>query len=157
MIFVIGTRSRKIRGRSRIIKATEKAADLRAAATGIVTSALTEYGYFGYARGAAMGNDLNHSSDGVGAVDRAFGATNDFDFVYVVEREVGKIHGVAGFVDRRSVNQHFGVAGIPAVQKNGSATAFRPSPANRNSRHIQKRVRKTYRLTRIDVGPRQHR
>jgi len=38
---------------------------------------------------------------GVSAVEGAFGAAYDFDFVDVVEREVGEIKRAAGEIDRR--------------------------------------------------------
>ena len=43
-----------------------------------------------------MADDLNDAGHGVGAVEGAFGAVNDFDFVHVVESEIGEIDVTAG-------------------------------------------------------------
>src|ERR1043166_7299387 len=91
-----------------VIEVAKKAADLRATAAGIEISTFGKNGDFGNARGAAMGKDLDHAGDGVGAVDGGFGAAHDFNLVHVVERKVGEVNGVAGFVDGRAVHQDFG-------------------------------------------------
>ena len=59
--------------------------------------------------------ELDDTGNGVGAVDGAFGAANDFYFIDVVEREAGKIHGAAWGIDRHTIHQDFGEVGIAAV------------------------------------------
>jgi hypothetical protein len=64
-----------------VVEAAEEAAQLRAAASGIEVAAFGKDGGFGNAGGAAMGEDLNDTGDGVGAIDGGFGAAYDFDLV----------------------------------------------------------------------------
>src|SRR2546429_1604051 len=47
-------------------------------------------------------------SHGVRPVKRAFGAVHDFNFVDVVESEVGEIHVAAGKIHGSSIDKHFG-------------------------------------------------
>ena len=44
---------------------------------------------------AAVGKRLDYPGDGVSAVEGAFGTANYFDFIDVVEREIGKVKRAA--------------------------------------------------------------
>ena len=60
---------------------------------------------------------------GVGAVESAFGAMDNFDFVDVVESQVGKKEVAAGKIDGSAVDEDFGEAGIATVDEDGGKTA----------------------------------
>jgi hypothetical protein len=71
-----------------------------------------------------MREDLNHAGDGVGAIEGAFGAPDDFNFVDVIEREVREVDLAAGIVDGGAVDQNFGVIGVAAIEEEGCEAAF---------------------------------
>ena len=68
-------------------------------------------------RGAAMRENLDDAVHGVRAVERAGGSVHDFDFVDVFEGEIGEIDRAARLVHRRSVDEHFRVIRIAAVEE----------------------------------------
>src|SRR5258708_20193892 len=107
----------KVGSCGRIIKSATQAADLRAAAARGKTAALAIDADGRRARGAAMGEELNHSGHGVCAVESALCASHDLDFVNVVQAEVGEIDGVTGLVNRRSIDAHFPIARSPTTAK----------------------------------------
>ena len=71
-----------------------------------------------------MGEELNDAGNGIGAIDGAFGAADDFYFIDVVEREARKINGAAWRIDGHAVHEDFGEVGVSAVEKNGSGSPF---------------------------------
>ena len=95
---------------------------------------------FGDARFAAMSEELNDAGDGVGAVDGAFGAANDFHFVDVVESDVGEIDRAAGRIDGRAVDENFGEVGVAAVEEDGGGATFRTGAADSDAGREQQRV-----------------
>ena len=64
-----------------------------------------------------MSKDLNHAIHRVRTVERALRTVDDFDFVNVVEREVGEINEAARNIRRHAVHQHFGVIRVAAVEE----------------------------------------
>src|SRR5216684_9398932 len=86
----------EVRGRAGIVERAEQAAELRAAAGSRKTAAFSEEIESGNSSFAAMRKHLNDAGGGVSAVEGAFGAAYEFDFVDVVEREVGEIKRAAG-------------------------------------------------------------
>src|ERR1700739_4794733 len=85
----------KIGDCGRIIESAKQAGKLRAAVAGGEIAAVRERREFRNARGSAVGENLNHTIHGVRSVERAFRSVDDFNFVDVVEREVGKIDEAA--------------------------------------------------------------
>ncbi len=77
-----------------------------------------------------MSEKLNDAGDSVGAVDGAFGAANDLNFVDVVESEARKIDGSAGGVDGRAVDEDFREIGVAAVEEDGGGATFGSGAAN---------------------------
>jgi len=51
---------------------------------------------------------------------------HDFDFIDVVQRKTGKIDGATGLIERRSIDQHFRVIRISAVEKQRGKSALGP-------------------------------
>ena len=66
---------------------------------------------------------MNDAGHGVGAVESAFGAMDDFHFVDVVESQVGKKEVAAGKIDGSAVDEDFGEARIATVDEDGGKTA----------------------------------
>src|SRR5258708_14087710 len=97
-----------------VIEFAEKTAQLPGTASGGKAAAFGKQVEFRDMRGTLVADDLNYGGHGVGAVESAFCAMNDFDLVHVVEGEVGKIHGAAGAVDGTAVDQELCKAGISA-------------------------------------------
>src|SRR5712664_4406949 len=97
-----------------------------------------------------MGEELDDTGNGIGAVDGAFGAANDFHLIDVFEGEIGKIHRAAGRVNGRSVHKHFGEVGIAAVEKHGGSSSLGAGAANGDARRKEKSVRQRDRLPFID-------
>src|SRR5262249_16107678 len=123
-----------------IIEVADEAAELRAAASGIEISAFGKEGGFGNARCAAMSENLNDAGNRVGAVDRGLGAAHDFDFVNVVEREVGEVHGVAVCVYRVAVDQDLAVGGAAAIEEDRGRAAFGPGATDGNAGRSEQRI-----------------
>ncbi len=78
-----------------IIESSKQAGKVRAAAARGEIAAVRERREFRNARRPAMRENLNHSIHRVRSVERAFGAVDHFNFVDVVEREVGEIDEAA--------------------------------------------------------------
>src|SRR5580692_2132344 len=74
----------EVGGGDGVVESAEQTAEL--AAAGAETAAFPIDAELGHARIAAMGEELDDAVDGVGTVDGAFGAADDFDFVDVLER-----------------------------------------------------------------------
>ncbi len=91
----------KIGASEGVIERAEKAGNQSTAARGRITAALGEEIQLGNARGAAMAEELNDAGDGIGAVESAFSAVNDFELVNIVEGLIGEIEEAAGLVERR--------------------------------------------------------
>ncbi len=140
----------EVRGRAGIVERAEQAAELRAAAGGRKTAAFSEEIESGNSSFAAMRKHLNDAGDGVSAVEGAFGAAYDFDFVDVVEREVGEIKRAAGEIDGGAVDEHFGLVGVAAVQENSREPAFRAGAVDRDSRSVQQNIGQRNRLAVIN-------
>src|SRR5882762_5135492 len=71
-----------------------------------------------------MRENLNDSIHRVGTIESAFGAMNDFNFLDVVERQVGEIDQAARQIDGSAVDKHFGVIRVAAVEEERSLAAF---------------------------------
>src|SRR5258707_15638569 len=67
-----------------------------------------------------MRENLNDSIHRVGTIESAFGAMNYFNFLDVVERQVGEIDEPAGQVDGRAVHKDLGVIRVAAIEKERS-------------------------------------
>src|SRR5258708_15782739 len=76
-----------------------------------------------------MRENLNDSIHRVGTIESAFGAMNDFNFLDVVERQVGEIDEPAGQVDGSAVHKHLGVIRVAAIEKERSLAALGPRAA----------------------------
>src|SRR5262249_32798128 len=140
VVFVVGPVGSEIRSCCRIIEVTQQAADLRASAPRSKRSAFTKELHLRRARGAAVSEYLNDPCNRVAAIDCTFRPTYNLYFVYIVEREVGKIHSVAWFIDRRSVHQHFRIGGISSTEEDRCRAAFGSCAPNGNSRGVLQRV-----------------
>src|SRR6267143_779895 len=134
-----------------IVECAEQSAELRATATRGEIAAFTKNAKLRNTGGAAMREELNDTRNGIGAVDGAFCAANDFHFFDVVEGEIGKIHCAAGRVNGRSVHKHFGEVRIAAVEKDRGSSSFGASAANGDARHKEESVRQGDRLPRVDL------
>ena len=133
-----------------VVEATKKAAELRAAARGGKAAAFSEEIDFGNAGSAAMTDDLNHAGHGVGAIEGAFGAMDDLDFVDIVEREIGEVEVPAGNIYGSAVDEHFGEGGIATINKDGSQPADGAGTREANASLRRKQVRKRDGLTLLD-------
>src|SRR5712691_10215436 len=78
----------------------------------------------GNTRAAAMAEELNDAGDGVGAIQGAFGAVDDFELVNVVEGLIGEIEEAAGLVEGRAVNEDLGEVRVAAVEEKCREAAF---------------------------------
>src|SRR4029077_9558556 len=107
-----------------VVECAEKTAKLHAASARVEATALAVDAELRNACLAAVREQLNDTGNGVGAVDGAFGATNDFHFVDVVQRDARKINRAAGGIDGRAVDEDFGEIGVAAVEKDGGCAAF---------------------------------
>src|SRR5580692_1509922 len=123
----------EVGGGDGVVESAEQTAELGAAAAGAETAAFPIDAELGHARIAAMGEELDDAVNGVGTVDGAFGAADDFDFVDVLEREAGEIDGCAGRVDGRAIDEDFGEIGIAAVEEDGGSAPLRASAADGNA------------------------
>src|SRR5882762_5370059 len=85
---------------------------------------------------AAMGKGLDYPGDGVGAVECAFGTAQDFDFIDVVEREIGKVKRAAGQIYCRAIDKHFGLIGIAAIQEDPGKAAFGAGAVDGDARRV---------------------
>src|SRR5580704_6446630 len=108
---------------SGVVELVEEAADLSAAAGGRKAAAFGKQIDFRNACGTLMADDLNDTGHGVGAVERAFSTVHDFDFIDVIESEVGKEEVAAREIHGSAVDEDFGKAGIAAVDKDGRKAA----------------------------------
>src|SRR5262249_46147534 len=97
---------------------------LRAATRGGVAPTFGEEVDLGNAGRAAMAEKLNDSGDGVGSVESAFSAMDDFDFIHVVDRLIGEIEEAARLVDRCAVDEELGEIGVAAIEEKRGETAF---------------------------------
>ena len=96
---------------------------------------------------------LNDAGDGVGAVDGAFGAANDFDFVDVVEREAGKIDGCRRGIDGGAIDEDFGEIGIAAVEEDGGGATFGSGAADGDAGGEEESVGEGDGLALVDFFP----
>ena len=94
----------KIGRRGRIIKTAHQPAQLRSAARGGESAAFGQQNELWPPRRAAVGEDLHHAGHGVGAVQRAFSPAHHLDLLHIVQSEIGKIDGAAGFVHGGTVH-----------------------------------------------------
>lgn len=136
---------------SGVIEFAEQSAELRAALTGRETAAIGVNAEFRDARRAAMREELDDAINGVGAVHGAFGAADDFDFIDVVEGEVGKIYRAAGGIDGGTIDEHLGEIRIAAIEKNGGGAAFGTGASDGNVGRKEQRVGQRDPLRRIDL------
>src|SRR5580704_6489117 len=116
-----------------VVESADEAAELSATAAGGEAAAFGEGIESRDASFAAVGEELDDGGDGVGAVESAFRGANDFDFIDVVERDVGEVNEAPRQIYRRAVDQHFRLVGIAAVHEGGSRAAFRASLADRHT------------------------
>ena len=135
---------------ARIVELAEEAAELCAAAAGSEASTFAVDAELRDARLAAVGEELDDARDGVGAVDGAFRAADDFDFVDVVESDAGKIDGSAWRIDGGAIDEDFGEIGVAAVKEDGGGAAFRAGAADGDSGSEEQRVGERDGLTGVD-------
>src|SRR5215510_13145674 len=113
----------EVGARRGIVEASKESANLRSPARGGIAATLGEETEFGNAGCAAVTDDLNYAGHGVGAVEGAFCAVDDFHFVDVVEGEIGIVEVATRLVDGSAINQNFCEAGIAAVQEESGEAA----------------------------------
>src|SRR2546429_8662328 len=89
-------------------------------------------------------------SHGVRPVKRAFGAVHDFNFVDVVESEVGEIHVAAGKIHGSSIDKHFGESGVAAINKDGGKAADRAGARKADARLRGQKIGKEDGLALLD-------
>ncbi|KAG0781167.1 hypothetical protein G6F22_009704 [Rhizopus arrhizus] len=72
----------------------------------------------GKVTGIAAGEDLDHATDGIGAIQAGLRSAHDLHALDLRQRQV-LVHGQAevGAVDAHAVDQHHGVAGVGAAQE----------------------------------------
>src|SRR5216684_3284674 len=97
-----------------------------------------------------MTDDLNHAGHGVGAVEGAFGAMDDLDFVDVVESEIGEVEVPSGKVCRSAVDEHFSECGVATVNKDSGQAADRSSAGKTDAGLRREKVRKGDCLALVD-------
>src|SRR4029077_9962730 len=142
---------REVRGRTGIVERAEQATEPRAAARGGKAAAFGEEIESGNVSFPAMRKHLNNPRGRVGAVESAFGAAHHFDFVDVVEREVGEVERAAGKIYGGAVDEHFGLVGVAAIQENSGEPAFRAGAVDGDSRGIQQNIGQRNRLAIINL------
>jgi len=133
-----------------VIEFAKQAAELAAAASGGESAAFGEQVEFRNSRGAPAADDLNDSGHGVRPVKRAFGAVHDFNFVDVVESEVGEIHVAAGKIHGSSIDKHFGESGVAAINKDGGKAADRAGARKADARLRGQKIGKEDGLALLD-------
>ncbi len=97
-----------------------------------------------------MRKHLDNAGDGVGAVEGAFSAAHHFNFVDVVEGDVGEVKGAAGEIHGGAVDEHFGLVGVAAVQENSGEAAFGAGAVDGNSWGVQQNIGQRNRLAVIN-------
>src|ERR1700746_3394778 len=108
-----------------VIESVEEPAHLGAATRGRKAAAFGEEIQFRNARGTLMADDLNDAGHGVSTIQSALRAVHKFDFVHVIEREIGINQVAAGEIHRCAVDENLGEAGIAAVNEDGREAADR--------------------------------
>jgi len=114
----------EVRAGERVVECVEKACDVRAPARGGKAAAFDEEIDFGDAHCAAMAEELNNTGDGIGAIESAFCAVDDFDLVNIIERLIRKIEEAARFIEGRPVDEELGEIGVAAIEEKSGETAF---------------------------------
>src|ERR1019366_6569834 len=99
----------QIRNARGIIESSQQTGKVRAAAACREIASVSERREFGYARSPAARENLNPSIHRVRAIESAFRPMDHFDFLDVVERNIGEIDEAAGAVGRRAIDKHLGV------------------------------------------------
>ena len=74
---------------------------------------------------AEVCEDLDYAIHGVEVIECARGAMNDFDFVDVAQREIRQIECTSGLVHGHSIEKHFCVIRIAAVEEERGRAAIR--------------------------------
>src|SRR5260370_35862325 len=110
----------------RVIKGTEKAADLRAAASAGKTAAFGKKIEGRGTRDSLVREKLNNARHGVATVKRALRAVDDLHFIDVIEGEIRETDKTAGVIDRHAINENLCVIRISAIEKDGCKAANRP-------------------------------
>ena len=146
----------EIGNRGGIIESSKQAGKFRAAVARSEISAIGEGREFRNARGSAMRENLDHSIHRVRTVERAFRAVHDFNFVDVVEREIGEIDQAAGLIGGHAVHQHLGVIRIAAVQEQRSRPALRSRAAEAEARLRRQQIGQRSRDALIDLLAREN-
>ena len=126
---------------------------MRATSTRAEAAAFAVDAELGNARFAAVREELNDAGDGIGAVDGAFGAANDFNFVDIVEREAGEINRATRRIYGRTIDEDFGEIGVAAVKEDGGCAAFWSRAANGDACGEGEGIGKADGLAGVDLIP----
>ena len=146
----VGVKVRASRGK---VEGANEAADLRAAAGGGKAATFSEKIEFGNAGGPPVADDLDYTGHGVRTVEGAFSSVDNFDFVYIVERQIGVVEIASRQVDGRAINQNFREAGVAAIKEKRSQAAEASGTGDGDSRLRGKQVGKRHGLALVDLLP----
>ncbi len=87
---------------------------------------------------------------GIGAVESAFGAVDDFELVNIVEGLIGKIEEAAGLVEGRAVNEELGEVGVAAVEEESGETSFAAGASDGRARKSDESISERDELALVD-------
>src|SRR5712671_7129275 len=104
-------------------------------------------------RFAAMSKCLDNARNRVGAIEGAFCAANYFDFIDVVEAEVGKVKCATGKVYGGAVDQNLGLIRIAAVQEDTGETTFRTGAVDGDTGRVYQDIGEGNGLALLDFVP----
>ncbi len=83
---------------------------------------------------APLTDDVDHTGDRVGAVQRALRATRDLHVVHAINTQRSKVEVASELIDLDTIDHHQVVVGIASADKNAGGTAVATGLANLDSR-----------------------
>src|SRR5260370_40435350 len=101
-----------------------------------------------------MAEELNDARDGVGAIQGALGAVDDFELVNVVKGLIGEVEEAAGLVEGRAGDEELGEGRIAAVEEKWREAAFAAGAGEGGAGEIDQRIGEQDELALADVSRR---
>ena len=105
---------------------------------------------------AARREELQHRGHGIGAVERALGAADDFRPADAHRRQVREIEGAAARVDLHPVDEHLVHVDIAAARGDGRGAAPAPRLDHRQPGNVAQDLEHVGDLSRLDLLPIDH-
>ncbi len=122
--------------------------------TDAVVAAAFESDGAGWLRRAAFGDDVDDAADGLGTVERALRAAENFNPLDIVHREVGEIEGVVeAVVDPDAVNENERVFRVGAAREHGDVAARLAALGDAEAGHFAQGVADRADLLALGLGP----